>query len=117
MSLRPETASGSGTLSLESDMSTIGLKLNISTLKAIVVLCRITGESLRRSFADERIESHERCAIFAQWIRVRWNMEVAERLLLDQECSGVQNGKGQNPNLTPPLCLYPIYPIFLIQMF
>jgi len=61
-------------------MSTIRLKLKISTLKAIVVLCRITGESLQRSFADECMEPHERRAIFAQWIRVRRNMEVAERL-------------------------------------
>jgi hypothetical protein len=65
-------------------MSTIKLTLNISILKAIVVLCRITGESLRRSFADEYMEPHERRAIFAQWIRVRWNMELAERLLCER---------------------------------
>ncbi len=68
-------------------MSTIKLTLNISILKAIVVLCRITGESLQRSFADEHTEPHERRAIFAQWLRVRRNMEVAERTLLDQVCS------------------------------
>lgn len=68
-------------------MSTMRLNLKISTLKAIVVLCRITGESLQRSFADEHTEPHERRAIFAQWMRVRRNMEVAERMLLDQVCS------------------------------
>lgn len=66
-------------------MSTIKLTLNISILKAIVVLCRITGESLQRSFEDECMEPHERRAIFAQWIRVRSNMELAERLLCERE--------------------------------
>ncbi len=68
--------------SSESDMSAIRLKVKISTLKEIVVLCRITGESLQRSFAAECMEAHERRAIFAEWMRVRWNMELAERLLL-----------------------------------
>jgi len=62
-------------------MSTIKLTLNISILKAIVVLCRITGESLQRSFANECMQLHERRAIFAEWSRVRWNMDAAERLL------------------------------------
>jgi hypothetical protein len=65
-------------------MSTITLTLKIFTLKGIVIVCRITGESLQRSFLDECMEPHERRAIFAQWIRVKWNMDLAERLL-DQE--------------------------------
>jgi len=61
-------------------MSTIKLTLNTSILKAIVVLCRITGELLQRLFANACMQPHERRAIFAEWMRVRRNMEVAERL-------------------------------------
>jgi hypothetical protein len=79
----PGKISGFGAHISESKMSEISLKLEFSTLKAVVVLFRLTGQSLQRSLEDGRIESHDRCAIFARWMRARRDLEEAEQLLLD----------------------------------
>jgi len=52
-------------------MDTAMLKLQILTLRAVVALCRITGDSLRKTFADEWTDQKERRAIFYRWSQVR----------------------------------------------
>lgn len=62
-------------------MDTVMLKLEISTLRAIVALCQITGDSLRSSFEDECIDQEDRRAIFARWSQFRrMNFEAQEAL-------------------------------------
>jgi hypothetical protein len=66
-------------------MNEVMLKLEISTLKGIVALCRLTKESLESSFTEGHTEPHDRLAISGRWVRVRSNLEEAERLLFTQE--------------------------------
>jgi hypothetical protein len=51
-------------------MDRVTLKLKRSTLKGIVALCYVTGESLRRTFEYEHLEPHERRDVFARWNQV-----------------------------------------------
>ncbi len=62
-------------------MDSVMLKLKISTLKAIVALCYVTGESLRRTFEYEYLEPRERRAVFARWHRVRGDSDMARAAL------------------------------------
>jgi hypothetical protein len=62
-------------------MDSVTLKLKISTLKAIVALCYITGESLQRTFENEHLDPRERRAVFALWHRVRRDSDMARSAL------------------------------------
>lgn len=62
-------------------MDNVMLKLQISTLKAIVALCHVSGESLRQTFEHGHLEPKERRAVFVQWCQVRQNCDTAEAAL------------------------------------
>ena len=62
-------------------MDNVTMKLKISTLKAIVALCYVTGESLRRTFEHECLEPHERRTVFDRWHQVRRDSETARSAL------------------------------------
>jgi len=62
-------------------MDRFALKLKRLTLKAIVALCYVTGESLRRTFEYEHLEPHERRAVFARWNQVRRDCDMAKATL------------------------------------
>jgi hypothetical protein len=62
-------------------MDSVLLRLKISTLEAIVALCYIAGESLRRTSEHECLEPHERCAVFARWRQVRLDSDMARSAL------------------------------------
>jgi hypothetical protein len=52
-------------------MDNVRLKLKISTLKAVVALSYVAGDSLRTTFEYEGLKPHERRAVFARWHQVR----------------------------------------------
>jgi hypothetical protein len=56
---------------MKAGMDRFTLKLEVSTLRAIVRLCRITGDSLRSTFEDECMGQRDRRAIFARWSQAR----------------------------------------------
>lgn len=63
------------------DMDNVTLKLQISTLKAIVALCHVTGELLRETFEHGCLGPNERRAVFVRWCQVRQNSDMAEAAL------------------------------------
>jgi hypothetical protein len=77
-------------------MDSVTLNLKISTLKAIVALCYITGESLGRTIEHGHLEPRERRAVFARWRRVRRDSDMARAALeslIRHECGfGTQYG-------------------------
>ena len=62
-------------------MDNFTLKLQISTLKAIVALCHMTGESLRQTFEHGHLEPNERRAVFVRWCQVRQDSDMAKAAL------------------------------------
>lgn len=58
-------------------MDSLSLKLKISTLKTVVALSYVTGESLRTTFEHERLKPRERHAVFARWHQVRRDCDRA----------------------------------------
>jgi hypothetical protein len=62
-------------------MNTVMLNLETSTLRAVVALCRITGDSLRKTFEDEWTDQKERRAIFSRWSQVRQTSFQAQEAL------------------------------------
>lgn len=62
-------------------MDNFTLKLQISTLKAIVALCDVTGESLRQTFEHGRFDPNERRAVFVRWCQVRQGSDMAKAAL------------------------------------
>jgi hypothetical protein len=67
---KTETTSSFDTQFSKSEMVKIGLKLRISILKAVLAVCRLTGESLRSRY-DECTEEKALRAIFAEWTQIR----------------------------------------------
>jgi len=63
------------------DMDNVTLKLQISTLKAIVALYDLTGESLRETFEHGHLKPSERRAVFVRWCQVRQNSDMAKAAL------------------------------------
>jgi hypothetical protein len=79
---------GARRASIGAGMDSVTLKLKILTLKVIVALSYVTGESLRRTFEHECLELHERRTVFARWHQVRRDCEAARsalELLIRQE--------------------------------
>ena len=68
-------------LRAEVGLDTVRLKLKISTLKAIVALSCVSGQSLRASFEDECLLPDQRRAVFTRWSRVRHDSEIARTAL------------------------------------
>ena len=58
-------------------MDSVRLKLKISTLKAVVALSCVSGESLRTTFEYGCLKPQERRAVFAQWHKVRQDSNSA----------------------------------------
>ncbi len=58
-------------------MDAVRLKLKISTLKALVALSSVAGESLRTTFEYECLKPHERRAVFIRWRQVRQDSDSA----------------------------------------
>jgi hypothetical protein len=57
------------------------LGLEISTLRAIIAVCRLTGDSLRNSFENGSADADGRREIFARWQHVRQiSVEAGETL-------------------------------------
>lgn len=77
-------------------MDNVTLKLQISTLKAIVALCHVTGESLRQTFEHGHLEPNERRAVFVQWSQVRQNSDMAMAAL--EPLTRLENGPGHTPS-------------------
>ncbi len=63
------------------DMDNVMLKLQISTLKAIVALCHVTGDLLRETFEYDCLEPNERRGVFVRWCQVRQNSDMAKAAL------------------------------------
>ena len=72
------------------------LKLQISTLKAIVALCHVTGESLRQTFEHGHLEPNERRAVFVRWCQVRQDSDMAKAAL--EPLTRLENGPGHTPS-------------------
>jgi hypothetical protein len=68
-------------------MENITLKLKVSTLKAILSLSCVTGESLRTTFEHECLGPHERRAVFARWHQVRQQSDRARVTLESLLCT------------------------------
>lgn len=77
-------------------MDNVTLKLQISTLKAIVALCHVTGESLRQTFEHGRLEPNERRAVFVRWCQVRQDSDMAKAAL--EPLTRLENGPGHTPS-------------------
>jgi len=77
-------------------MDNVTLKLQISTLKAIVALCHVTGESLRQTFEHGHLEPNERRAVFVRWCQVRRDSGMAKAAL--EPLTRLENGPGHTPS-------------------
>ncbi len=77
-----ETTSGVDAQFSKSEIVAIGLKLPISILKAILAVCKLSGESLQSRY-DECTEEKPLRAIFAEWTQVR-QIGLAAQEALDE---------------------------------
>lgn len=62
-------------------MENVSRKLKVSTLRAIVSLSCVSGESLRTTFEHDGLNPQERRAVFARWHQVRQQSDRATLLL------------------------------------
>jgi hypothetical protein len=62
-------------------MRNVKLKLKVSTLKAIVALSYVAGDSLRTTFEHDSLSPLERRAVFARWRQVRRNSDRSRAAL------------------------------------